>query len=538
MIKMCFFRSARTVLFCFLFLSLFTQQVFSQNPAAKEQIQKLASAMQIIDLTYVDSVDMNNLVQKAIIESLQQLDPHSAYIPSDEVRKANEPLEGSFEGIGITFQMFYDTILVIAPVPGGPSDKLGIMAGDKIVKINGENSTGKSINNEWVMDHLRGPKGSIVTVSISRSGTKALIDYDIKRDKIPLNSIDATFIALQDIGYIRLNRFSKTSVDEFNESLNKLKALGMNKLILDLRGNSGGYLNIAVDLANEFLTAGKMIVYTQGLHSPRQEYDATGTGGFENGRLVVLIDEGSASASEIVSGAIQDWDRGIIIGRRSFGKGLVQRPFNLADGSVIRLTTARYYTPTGRCIQKPYKDGTDAYYNDFLERYKHGELVYADSIKFPDSLKYTTKRGRVVYGGGGIMPDLFIPWDSSMYSDYYRDLLRKGAINQFSVKYVNDNRGELLSKYPSIDDFKTKFFLDDVVMKEFFNTAEKDSVKYKEKDWDISAVLIKTQLKALIARNLWDINAYYKIMIGLDDAYKKAVEVLKSEELYRKFNVG
>jgi carboxyl-terminal processing protease len=528
--------------FRFLFLSLFLLASFSasfgQSAAAKQEIQKLISAMQIIDLAYVDSVDMTKLVSDAIEQSLQELDPHSSYIPKEDVEKANEPLEGSFEGIGVTFQIYQDTILIISPVPGGPSEKLGIMAGDKIVRINGEDATGDKVTNEWVMERLRGKKGTTVDVSIFRHGRKDLLDYTITRDKIPLNSIDATFMVGKDIGYIRLNRFSKTSQEEFIAATWTLKDAGMTKLILDLRGNSGGYLNTAVELSDEFLGPDKLIVYTEGLHNPRQDFMASISGSFETGKLVILIDESSASASEIVSGAVQDWDRGLIIGRRSFGKGLVQRPFNLPDGSVIRLTTARYYTPTGRCIQRPYENGTEEYYNEFRTRYQHGEYVYADSIKFPDSLKYFTPRGRTVYGGGGIMPDVFIPLDTSMYSDYFVDLRRKGVINQFTLDYVEKNRAELNAKYLTLDEFIRGFDIDGEIENQFIAMGEKENVKFDEAGWAASGAFIKIQLKALIARNLWDLSAYYQIISTMDDEFQKAVEILQDEKIFHKLNIG
>jgi carboxyl-terminal processing protease len=523
----------------FILVCMFTPATTcAQKTDANQEIQKIVAAMQIIDLAYVDSVDLDNVVTDAIVESLKELDPHSAYLSKKDVEKANEPLEGSFEGIGVTFQIYKDTILVISPVPGGPSDKLGILPGDKIVKINGEDATGDKVTNEWVMDHLRGKKGSTVDVAIHRNGRKDLLDFTITRDKIPLNSIDATFMAAPEIGYIRLNRFSKTSIDEFTASVNELKSKGMDKLILDLRGNSGGYLNIAVDLADEFLPTGKMIVYTEGLHSPKQDFYATSAGNFEKGKLVVIIDEASASASEIVSGAIQDWDRGMVIGRRSFGKGLVQRPFNLPDGSVIRLTTARYYTPTGRCIQRPYDQGTEEYYKDFGKRFEHGEYVSADSIKFPDSLKYETPRGRVVYGGGGIMPDLFIPWDSTMFSDYYVELRRKNVLNTFSLQYVDEYRQKLTGQYPAFDAFNNEFKVTPEIISDFKNLAEKEGIKFDEKGWQASELLILTQLKALIARNLWDINSFYEVMSDIDEEYHKAIDLLKDDQAFRKFNVG
>lgn len=522
----------------FLALLIGFPEARGQSAEAKQEIQKIATVLQIIDFAYVDSVELGSVVEDAIVSSLKELDPHSAYIPKEEVERTNEPLEGSFEGIGVTFQLYKDTIMVIAPVEGGPSEKLGIMAGDKIVKINGEDATGKEITNQWVMDRLRGTKGTTVHVDISRKGRKDMLLFTIVRDKIPLNSIDASFMLDDQIGYIKLNRFSKTSSEEFASSVKSLKSEGMKDLVLDLRGNSGGYLGIAIELADELLPFGKLIVYTEGLKSPRQEFDATPLGDFETGRLVVLIDEGSASASEIVSGAVQDWDRGLIMGRRSFGKGLVQRPFNLPDGSMVRLTTARYYTPSGRSIQKPYENGQEEYAKDLYNRFKHGELVYADSIKFPDSLKFTTQNGRMVYGGGGIMPDIFIPWDSTWYSDYYADLRRKGIVNRFTLQYVDDQRSQLLSRYPDLKSFKSDFEIDQDLLDGFLEMAARDSVEFDEEGWKSSGDLIKYQLKAMIARNLWDVSAYYQIMWDMDDAILQAREVLINGEYFQKFNIG
>jgi carboxyl-terminal processing protease len=521
-----------------LILILLTLISFGQYNADNQEIQKMITAMKIIDLAYVDSVNMEDLVSETIVKTLKELDPHSAYLSKEELQKANEPLEGSFEGIGVTFQIYRDTILVISPVPGGPSEKLGILSGDKIVAINGENATGDKIDNAWVMKRLRGKKGTTVDVSIFRNGRRDLLEYTITRDKIPLNSIDATFMAAPEIGYIRLNRFSKTSLDEFTEAVTALKSRGMTKLILDLRGNSGGYLNTAIELADELLLPGKLIVYTEGLHSERQDYHSTSSGCFEEGKLVVIIDEASASAAEIVSGAVQDWDRGIVIGRRSFGKGLVQRPFNLPDGSVIRLTTARYYTPTGRCIQRPYENGTEEYYKDFENRFEHGEYVFADSVKFPDSLKYETPRGRIVYGGGGIMPDVFIPWDSTMFSDYYVELRRKGTLNNFTLQYVEENRTNLSSRFLTLEDFSEKFIVDQELIGKFKALAEKEGIKFDETGWAASEKLIYTQIKALIARNLWDISAFYEIMSEIDDEFIRAVNLLEDNAVFKKLNIG
>jgi carboxyl-terminal processing protease len=514
-------------------LSLTAQISSAQNAEQRETMQKFSTALQIINFAYVDSVDSPKLVEDAIIAMLKELDPHSAYISKEDIDRVNEPLEGSFEGIGVTFQLFNDTILVISPVPGGPSDKLGIMAGDKIVAIEGENATGEKIDNQYVMDRLRGKKGTVVNVTIKRAGKKKLINFDIVRDEIPLNSIDATYMAAPKTGYIKLTRFSKTSVDEFRESVEELQQQGMKDLILDLRNNSGGYLNTAVELSDEFLTEGKLIVYTEGLQNPREDFFATKRGNFDEGKIVVLINEASASASEIVSGAVQDWDRGLVIGRRSFGKGLVQRPFRLPDGSVIRLTTARYHTPTGRSIQKPYDEGVSEYYKDFKKRLDAGEFVSADSIHFPDSLKYYTPNGRLVYGGGGIMPDVFVPIDSTRFSDYYTDLVRKGIFNDFTMNFLDKNREELLSAYQEFDDFKERFFVDESIYNQFLEKAAESEVTRQEDDkYYYPDENIKIQLKALMARNLWDVNAYFQVINSLDDELDTAIELLEDGSLF------
>lgn len=498
----------------------------------KETSQKLAATLFYIENFYVDTTQPAKLVETAIVSMLKELDPHSAYISKEELDAANEPLEGSFEGIGVTFQLSKDTILVVSPVPGGPSEKLGIQSGDKIIKINDEEAFGSKVNNKWVMDRLRGKKGSIVNVDIYRSGRKELIPFAIVRDKIPINSIDATFMLPGKTGYIKLNRFSKTSMEEFYTSMEQLKKEGMENLILDLRGNSGGFLNTAVELSDEFLDANKMIVYTEGINSPRQEYKSTSKGMFEKGKLIVLINEGSASASEIVSGAVQDWDRGLIIGRRSFGKGLVQRPFNLPDGSIIRLTNARYYTPTGRSIQRPYTEGVEKYYKDLYERHERGEFVHADSIHFPDSLKYTTPGKRIVYGGGGIMPDVFIAWDSTQFTDYYSNLIRKGVFNRFTLEYANSKRAELLKTYPKPADFKAKFEISDKMMEAFKALGTAEDVKWNEEEYKRSKPLIEYQVKALIARNLWDMNAYYEIVSDYDETLLRALQILNKENIF------
>lgn len=515
--------------------------LFAQNDGqnvkmdSRAAVQKLSSIYYLINNYYVDTADFEALTDEAILSVLKELDPHSDYIPKKDVEKANEPLEGSFEGIGVTFQIFNDTILVVSPVPGGPSDKVGIVAGDKIVRIDGEDAFGKKVNNEYVAKHLRGKKGTKVTLGIKRGNSKELIDYDVIRDKIPLNSIDATFMLDEKIGYIKLDRFAKTSMKEFEASLAELKAQKMKSLILDLRGNTGGYLNVAAELSNEFLKNNMTIVYTEGDKSPKQVFKTDRNGRFTDGKLVILIDEGSASASEIVSGAVQDWDRGVLIGRRSFGKGLVQRPFNIQDGSVVRLTTARYYTPTGRCIQRSYEKGSEDYYKEMTKRMKHGEFYHVDSIQFPDSLKYSTLiSGRTVYGGGGIMPDIFMPVDTTFATKLYTDLVRKGVFNRYAVDYVMDNRKTIVDKYADFDEYDKNFVVSDSMMEDFKKTAENEGVKWDEEQFDRSEPMIKLQLKALIARNEWDMEKYYKVVLGEDKVVNKAMEILGDSNAYRK----
>lgn len=500
---------------------------------ADKTTRKMSTLLYYINNYYVDTLDMDGIVENAIKETLKQLDPHSAYIASKDVKKADEPLKGSFEGVGITFQLFKDTILVVAPIPGGPSDKVGIMAGDKIINVDGEKAHGKEINNEWVMNHLRGDKGTKVEVEILRHGRKDLLDFDIIRDKIPINSMDAAFMLNKNTGYIKLNRFAQTSLTEVNDAILQLKEDGMKNLIFDLRGNSGGYLGTAMKISDEFLPKEKLIVYTEGIHSPRQQLIATNAGEFENGKLIVLINEGSASASEIVTGAMQDWDRGVVIGRRSFGKGLVQRPFQLPDGSVIRLTIAKYFTPSGRCIQKPYDDGVEEYYKDFKHRVEHGELIHPDSINFPDSLIYFTSKNRIVYGGGGIMPDIFIPFDSTKYNDLYGEFIRKGAFNRFVNEFLDANRSNLLKKYSSFEDFNNQFDLSFEEFENFLQIAKEEKVEINDEELNSNHEFVKLQIKALIARNLYDNSVYYRVLSQMDNEIKEALELLNDNKRYK-----
>jgi carboxyl-terminal processing protease len=517
-------------LFVLLFFFAIIFPVIAQTPT--DPSEKFRRALRIVGFAYVDPVNEDELVEDAIRGMLKELDPHSVYLSADELQRANEPLQGSFEGIGVQFNIINDTIVVVSPVPGGPSEKVGIFPGDKIVTIDGQNSTGSKVTNEFVMEKLRGVKGTRVDVGIYRRGTSDILSFNITRDKIPINSLDAAFMATNDIGYIKLNRFSRTTMNEFKEAMNTLMRQGMKHLILDLSYNSGGFLDVAIDLADQFLDKDRLIVYTEGNAAPVQRFNSTNAGNFKSGKLVIMINEGSASASEIVAGAIQDWDRGLLVGRRSFGKGLVQRPFDLPDGSAIRLTTARYMTPTGRSIQKPYAEGKDEYYNDLTERLKSGELVNAaNTYHFPDSLKFQTMRNkRDVFGGGGIMPDFFIPIDTSSVSDYYSQLLRSGALNTFSIEYANENRAHLLRKYPDIKTFDQNFVVDQSILNALYAHSDKQGIERKASDETLNDDFMNIQLKALIARSLWDFGAFIQIRMQQDEAYIRAIEIIQGDK--------
>mgnify|MGYP002622528886 FL=1 len=527
------------------YLLLFVSTILSaQNPQQKPQskaqmnAQKLGTTLYLIENFYVDTTNIDKVTEDAIIAALKELDPHSAYISKKDVEKANEPLVGSFEGIGVTFQLIRDTITVISPTAGGPSEKVGIMAGDQFIKIDGEESTGKKIDNEYVQKHLRGKKGTKVTVSVKRGSDPELLDFEIVRDKIPLNSINAAYMLDKHIGYIKLDRFAQESTQEFKEAFAKLQAQGMESLVFDLRGNTGGYLNTAIELVDQFLDEDRLIVYQEGLHQPRQEWRSSSSGLYTSGKLAVLIDEGSASASEIFSGAMQDHDRGVVIGRRSFGKGLVQRPFNLPDGAVIRLTTSRYHTPSGRCIQRPYENGAEDYAKEMTKRLEHGEYFHADSIHFPDSLKYTTDGGRTVYGGGGIMPDLFIPVDTAYNSKLYTNLVRKGALNRFTTDYALKHRDEIRAQYGDFEHFNKDFTVGNDLVEGLKKAAEEAKVEWNDEQFAHSEKFILLQMKALIARNVWETQQYYQVMSTVDPGIQKALEVLGNDKEYKRILKG
>lgn len=500
-----------------------------QQNELESAINKLARSTLMINAFYVDSVDTRKLVEDAINGMLSKLDPHSAYTNAKETKKFTEPLEGSFEGIGVQFNMLDDTLLVIQPVPKGPSERVGILAGDLIVSVADTAIAGVKMSREEIMSRLRGPKGSIAHLGVVRRGIKDTLTFDVKRDKIPVNSVDAAYMVTPTIGLIRFNNFAQTTHDEIVAAIKKLKGLGMKDLILDLQQNSGGYLQAAADIGSEFLEKGDMIVYTRGRSVPNQEFRSKGGGLFTEGKIACLVDEYSASAAEILSGAIQDQDRGIVIGRRTFGKGLVQRPVELGDGSMMRLTIARYYTPSGRCIQKPYEKGDrQNYAKDVINRYNNGELTNEDSIHFPDSLRYQTiRKKRPVYGGGGIMPDYFVPLDTTKYSKCYRELSAKSLVINANLKYMDKNRKKLTKQYPTFEKFKEQYQVPQDVIDDIFAEGEKQKIVPKD-DADKAKATenMRLILKALVARDLWDMSEYFCIIYENDEVVSKAVEML------------
>lgn len=494
---------------------------------------KLNQALYNIANYYLDTVNQSNITDIAIAGMVSALDPHSAFIPADEVESMNEPLVGNFEGIGVEFAIIRDTLTIQAVIPGGPSESVGIRSGDKIVAVDGETIAGTNLTIPRVHKYLRGAKGTRVTVDVARRGESGYLEFVITRDKIPLNSVDAAYEMADGIHYIKLGRFSATS---YREIMSYLFSTGNypKGIILDLRGNGGGYLVAALQIANEFLNKGELILYTEGRNAPAMREYANGRGRLKNVPVAVLIDENSASASEIVSGALQDWDRGVIIGRRSFGKGLVQRQFDLLDGSQMRLTVARYHTPSGRVIQSPYKEGKAMeYYMAFYKRFENGEYMNRDSIDLPDSLKYSTLRlKRTVYGGGGIMPDIFMPADTSYYSPFYKDVLRKGVITEFVNEYTDNERENLRGKYGSLDSFMEKFTVDEQLWENFVSYAISNECTYEPERDSVSRDKLSEFLKGLIIRNLYDMNSYFVFINGSDGEVRKALEVIKSGNLF------
>jgi len=524
----------KTGLLAVLIISTITLSV--AQPNVQENALKFGRLLRLIDSYYVDTANVDDLTEKAIVKMLEELDPHSVYISKEEVEKMNEPLKGNFEGIGISFNIFKDTLLVLSTIAGGPSEKVGLMAGDRIVTVDGKNIAGIGLVNDDVYSLLKGPKGTEVNLQVLRKNENDLLDFTIIRDKIPIYSLDASYMLNNETGYIKLNKFSATTVDEFKEALAELKNEKMKNMVLDMRGNGGGYLNAAIGIADEFLPERKLVVYTEGINSVKREYKATSSGGFEQGKLVILIDEGSASASEIVTGAVQDWDRGLVLGRRSFGKGLVQQPYWLNDGSMVRLTTSHYYTPSGRCIQKPYTNGIADYKSDYMTRFSNGEVFSADSIDFDDSLKYKTLyNGRTVFGGGGIMPDIFVPLDTSKYYQYFNRLRRNNIIYTYVLDFIDQNRESLNKKYPEFNKFEKNFIVTDDIIDDIVARGENKEIEKDESSLEFTMPLIKKEIKAFIARDIFSRHKFYQIINSDDKTILKALEVIENQNEYNAY---
>ena len=507
----------------------------SAQRSLPQAMQKLLNAEYAITSLYVDSVNEDKLIEDAIKGMLESLDPHSSYTDAKETKELEEPLQGEFSGVGIQFNMNKDTLYVIQTIPGGPSERVGVLAGDRIIYVNDTVIAGVKMKNSDIQKRLRGKKGTQVTIKVQRPGVKELITFRITRDNIPLHSIDAQYMLDERTGYLRISRFGAKTYEEMIDALSDLKKQGMTQLVMDLSDNGGGYLNAAIDMCNEFLERGQLMVYTEGDNSPRNEANANGYGDYKDLPMVVMVNQYSASAAEIFAGAMQDWDRAVIVGRRTFGKGLVQRPIKFDDGSMMRLTVARYYTPSGRCIQKPYDRGNKkAYEKELLDRANEGEYYSLDSIQFNDTLRYTTRlHGRTIYGGGGVMPDVYVPIDTTEYSTYYRDMTAKGIINQYAIQYVDKNRKSISKQYETLKDFDNGFVVTDAMMRDFIAMGEKDSVKYDEEKYRTSEQLLKDIIKGLIARDVYgDQSAYNVIINHRNRDLKAAIAVLNDRERF------
>ncbi|HRN93936.1 MAG TPA: S41 family peptidase [Chitinophagales bacterium] len=531
---------------------------FSQLPTY-DQGQKFKDVLNIVNAYYTDTVDNKKLVDDAIAKILEDLDPHSSYVKAQDVKRSEEPLQANFEGVGISFQILKDTITVQEVISGCPSEKVGIRVGDRIVKVDDTTAVFKGLDNNWVIKHLRGPKGSKVSVSIIRKGNTQPLTFVIQRDKIPIYSVEAHYMVLPDVGYVKISRFAATTMQEFHTAVKDLRNKGMKNIIVDLQDNTGGYLYTAIDLCNQFLMKDQMIVYTQGLHSQKSESRANGNGMFKFGKVIVLINEGSASASEILSGCIQDNDRGLLVGRRTWGKGLVQKPFNLPDGSQIKLTTAHYYIPSDRCIKRPYDNGKKDYNDEYMRRYNSGELFGSDTFKQPDSLKYKTiYSGRTVYGGGGVSPDYFVPVDTTGGSRYYNALIRRGFLVQHGAEYLDKNRAKILAQFPTAESFISSYVVPDSFYQNLYAAAESDTsflnditvpkedtvitefttIKFGDKDYRTSKAhdlkrsskALPIAVKANLARNLFDANVFWQVSNVLNNPLQKAIAVIQNDK--------
>lgn len=500
--------------------------------------QKMATFLNLLDNYYVEDANVDSLVEIGITEILKKLDPHSVYMNAEEIKKANEPLEGNFEGVGIQFQIYQDTIQVVHVIAGGPSQKVGVQDGDKIVFVDTANVAGIGINNDGVFKKLRGKKGTKVMLKIKRPGESDLLSFEIIRDKIPIFAIGAQYMATPEIGYVKLERFSATATEETQAAIDSLKKLGAKKIILDLTSNGGGYLNQAHALSDLFLSNGKLVVYSEGRSQPRIDLNATSEGNFEKGDLVIMVDQNTASASEIVSGAVQDWDRGLVVGRRTYGKGLVQKGYSLPDMSVVRLTMAHYYTPSGRNIQKSYAKGVDKYHEDIEERYESGELFDSSKIKIIDSTKYYTNSKRIVYGGGGVTPDIFVGLDTSWASKFYGKLVRSGSFNQFVLDYINNNRTTLEKTYPNVATYIKNFNIDSTFLNKFYAFAKNKKVEPDSaENYTRSIPTIQNQLKGLIAQDLFNGSAYYQITNEQNPIYVRALNAF-TDGSFQKYGIA
>jgi len=531
-------RNIGIILFLTLLFTIPASFISAQEKVQQNQL-KFGRLLRLVESYYVDSVNIDELTEKAIVNVLSELDPHSVYMSKDEVDKMNEPLVGNFEGIGISFNIFKDTLLVTTTISGGPSEKVGLLAGDRIIEVDKKNIAGIGLKNSDVFTMLRGDKGTSVDLKVLRKQTPELLDFTIVRDKIPINSLDASYMLNESTGLIKLNKFSATTTEEFVSAMKDLKKQNVQNLILDLRGNGGGYLKTAIEISEQFLKNDELVVYTSGLNEPKREYKATASGEFKKGNLVVLVDENSASASEIVAGAIQDWDRGIIIGRRSFGKGLVQKPYYLTDGSMVRLTTAHYYTPSGRCIQKPYNEGLTEYRKETQNRLFNGEMFSADSMVFTDTLKFKTLvNGRDVHGGGGVMPDIFVPMDTSFHYAYINRLRRNNIVQNSAIEYLDKNRDDLKSKYSDFKKFEAKFEVSDDLISQIAENGVKDGIEKNEESLAFSKDDMKKEIKALLARDLYSRDDFYKIYYKDDEAVLEALKVIGNQKDYNKLLVS
>lgn len=521
-----------TILFAVVFASLAEGQVQNKENELRAASFKYHHLLNLLDKIYVDSIDVKKITEKALVNTLEQLDPHSVYMDEKELKEAEEAMSGEFSGIGIQFNILRDTLMVVATIPGGPAEKVGMVASDRIVQIDEEKVTNIGLTNTGVAKRLRGEKGTKVKVYVERKGEAKALDFLIIRDDIPVNTVDAAYMVDATIGYVKVNRFGEKTAREFHDALQKLKQSGMKKLLLDLTGNGGGYLGAAVQILDDFMKDNKLAVYVEGLHSPRRDFMTMRAGLMEDAQIVVMIDEGSASSSEIVAGAVQDWDRGVLVGRRSFGKGLVQNQFAMPDGSAVRITTGHYYTPSGRNIQKSYENGSRDYYSEVFKRYADGQMFNKDSISFPDSLKYKTLLNkRTVYGGGGIMPDVFVPLDTTKNYSYLNALYRKNIIYPYTIDYVDLHRKELEQKYASLASFKEHFIITEAILEELHQAGLKEKIERKDEVYLPIKGDVEIALKALIARGLWGMEAYYEIMNQKDNIYLKAVEILKENKV-------